>query len=543
MKYAIPILFVLLLTTPLWGQNQTVQEEGNVTYISSKNVYVKFSNTKHIQLGDTLVIFQSGKVLPVLIVDQKSSSSTICTPFGAAALKEGDKIYAKTIVPVEKPKKEEETKLDLPFDAADAPVVNNDPVIKPTEDVVEDVLFKEKIKGRVSAATYNNFSDFRNTTRMRYAFSFRGYNLNNSRWSVENYITFRHTADNLNEISSNIAEALKVYSFSVKYDFDATSSLTIGRKINPRFSSMGAIDGVQYEKGFGQFRLGAVAGTRPDFADYGFNPNLLQFGAYVGHVGNNPAKYTQTTLGMVEQMNSGNTDRRFVYFQHSSQLAKNLNLFSSFEVDLYENINGQVSNTAQLTNFYASLRYRLNRKLRFWASYDNRKNIIYYESYKNFIDQLIEDETRQGVRFGFSHKASKLITWGMSANARFQQSRANPTQNVSGYISFRNLPFINARATVRANYLQTDFLDSRIFSARFSKDLVPSKISAEVYYRWVDYLYKNNENGRVLHQNIGGASLNFRIQKNLSLYLYYEGVLDKPTTTYHRFNAKLIKRF
>ena len=110
---------------------------------------------------------------------------------------------------------------------------------------------------------------------------------------------------------------------------------------------MGAIDGLQFEKGFGNIRLGAIAGSRPNFQDYGFDFNLLQFGAYVSHVSNKPGNYATTTLGAVQQMNSGKTDRRFVYFQHSSQLAKNLNMFGSFEVDLYENINNEVSNTAR----------------------------------------------------------------------------------------------------------------------------------------------------------------------------------------------------
>ena len=131
-------------------------------------------------------------------------------------------------------------------------------------------FFKEKIKGRVSVASYSNFSDYQNWHRMRYGVSFRGYNLNDSRFSVESYTTFRHR---LND-TINIADALKVYALSVKYDFDKNSSITLGRKINPKFSSIGAIDGLQFEKGLGKISLGLIAGTRPDIRDYSFNPNL-----------------------------------------------------------------------------------------------------------------------------------------------------------------------------------------------------------------------------------------------------------------------------
>ena len=546
MKCTVQILFSLFVVNLAFGQNQPSFQSGLVTFISSKNVYVKFDSTKDIEVGDSLFVNHNGELAPALKVYQKSSSSVVCTSIGTHLLNKGDELIAKMIVVVQLPKVEEKKKeLDLPFTVEPPVNVPNDPVIKPIEeDEVEDVLFKEKIKGRVSAATYNNFSDYRNITRMRYAFSYRGYNLNNSRFSVENYMTFRHTSGEWHEVTDNIANALKIYSLSVKYDFDKTSSLTLGRKINPRFSSMGAIDGLQYEKGLGSFRLGAIAGTRPDFADYSFNPSLLQFGGYVSHVSSDPKKYSQTTLGLVEQMNKGNTDRRFVYFQHSSQLGKKVNVFGSFEVDLFENINGQKSTSPRLTNLYASLRYRINRNWRVSASYDNRRNIIYYESYKNFIDQLIEDETRQGLRFSINHRTSKLISWGINAGTRFQKSMANPSRNINGHVTISRVPFINARATLRANYLQTNFMDSRIFGIRLNKDLVPGKINGEVYYRWVDYLYKNNEINRMVHQNIGGASVSFRIQKNLSLYLYYEGVFDQqPSTTYHRFNAKIIKRF
>ena len=249
----------------------------------------------------------------------------------------------------------------------------------------------------------------------------------------------------------------------------------------------------------------------------------------------------QSTLGIIEQMNGGNTDRRFVYLQHSGSLAKGLHLFSSMEIDLYENINNEAKNTTQLTNFYVSLRYRFNRKWRVSAAYDNRKNIIYYESYKSFIDQLIQDETRQGFRMGISHRPFKNLSWGINGNIRFQKNGGNKSRNIGGYITMSRVPFINARASLRANLLQTSFIDSRNYSLRLNKEIIRGKVSAEAYYRWVDYNYLIGD--RVVHQNIVGASVSVRIQKSLSLFLFYEGVLENTNQNYHRFNAKIIKRF
>ncbi len=533
MRYLLLILFFYLGGLSLQAQDRIVTENGTVSFVSSRKAYVKFASTKAIEVGDTLFRQQAAELIPALVVENKSSTSTVCVPLEGIEIKVKDVFLFRKRVKAEKKKP-----IEVSPPASEELAINNDPVVKPEEDQQEEeVLFKEKIKGRVSAASYSNIADVGNRHRMRYAFSFRGYNLNNSRFSTESYITFRHT---LND-STSLAEALKVYSLNVRYDFDANTRITLGRKINPNFSSMGAIDGLQFEKGWGKFSAGAIAGTRPDFRDYSFNAQLLQFGAYLSYGSNRTGQFAQTTLGVIEQMNAGNTDRRFIYLQHSSTPVKNLSFFGSMEVDLFEKVNEQVNNRVQLTNLYATLRYRIGRRFRIFAAYDTRKNIIYYESYKNFIDQLIEDETRQGLRLGFSHRILKKLSWGANANVRFQQSQRNPSRNASGYITYSQVPFIKARVNLRASFLQTDYLQSQIFGIRLSKELIKGKVDADIYYRWVDYNYLLGD--RIVHQNIAGASLSIRLQKQLSLHLFYEGIQDLQKLDYHRVNVKLIKRF
>lgn len=539
MKYLLSCLVFLACTFSIQAQDRIVLETGNVSFVSSKNVYVKFKNTKFIQPGDSLFLKQAGSMIPVLVVDNKSSTSTVCTVIGGRTVKVKDAVIARTIIPAEKPKEEKPGKADVVPVNPNA-IIDNDLVIKAEEDQLEEeVLFKEKIKGRVSAASYSNLSNYANRHRMRYAFSLRAYNIKNSRFSTESYVTFRHT---LND-STRLAEALKVYNLNVKYEFSKNTHLTFGRKINPNFSSMGAIDGLQFQKGWGPLSAGLIIGTRPDFRDYSLNTNLLQYGAYASYIGSNPAKYSQSTLGFIEQTNQGKTDRRFLYFQHSSTLAKNLHLFGSMEVDLFANVDSVITNAAQLTNLYASLRYRFSNRFRISVSYDTRRNIIYYESYKNFIDQLTDDETRQGLRLGFSHRISKKLSWGANANMRFQQSQRNPARNASGYLNYSNIPLVKARLNLRASFLQTDYIQSQVFGIRLSKEFIRGRVNGDLYYRWVDYKYASED--RVVHQNIAGASLSVRIQKQLSLHLFYEGIQDNSDhkIQYHRVNIKLIKRF
>lgn len=535
MKKTSLVIFLALLSFALKGQDKIVYEEGKVSFLSSRNVYVKFLSTAKLNTGDSLFLGQNGDLIPVLIIENKSSSSTVCKPIGTIKLKVDDIVVAKIVIKAEKKEAKKEV---VPIaNVVDSTQLN---LTEEEKEPPKASLNKERIRGRLSVATYNSLSSYRNATRMRYAFLFRGHHLKNSKLSIDSYITFRHESGEWDKVQENLGNALKVFSLAATYDLNENVSFTLGRKINPKFSSVGAIDGLQYEHKLGNFQIGAILGSRPDFTDYSFNPNLLQVGAYVSHLTSGAKGYSQTTLGFIEQRNKNNTDRRFVYFQHGGDILKNVNLFGSMEVDLYQQINNIVNTSPQLTNLYVSLRVRMSRAFRFSVSYDNRKNIIYYESYKSFIDQLIDDETRQGFRAGFTYRPVKNISIGLHANTRFQQSKNNPSQNLSANVRIQNVPVINASASISANFLQTSYLQSQIYGLRLSKDIIPKILSADLYYRWVDYAYLSSDIN--INQQIAGASLSVRLVEKLSLNVFYEGVFEIPTV-YHRVNARIIKRF
>lgn len=530
------ILFLGVCTGAAFGQKDTILLKGAVSYVSSQNVYVKFASTEGINNGDTLYMSKNARLLPRLVVKDKSSTSCVCSPLLAEKAKVGEELFARTIA--KKDSKKEEPVVAVPTDS----------LIKASPEPIQTDLgkdeapdYKEKIKGRISAASYSNLYGSEATHRMRYAFTLQGNNIGNSRFSMDSYITFRHTIGEWEAVQTNFRDALKVYSFAVKYDLDKKSSITVGRKINQRISSMGAIDGIQAEKGLGNLLIGAIAGSRPDYLDYGLNFNLLQLGVYVGHASGKDNKFQQTTFAFIEQRNHSKTDRRFLYFQHSNSIFKDVNVFGSLEVDLFQNIHDTISNTLSLTNLYLSLRYKLTKNISLSASYDNRKNIIYYESYKSYIDQLIDDETRQGLRFNFNYRLFKTITWGVNASWRFQKDRANTSKNLNTYLNFSRIPWIKASASVTANLLQTNYLDSKIFGVRITKEVIPGKLTSDVYFRMVDYQYNSYE--YKIQQQIAGVDVSLNLTQKLAFHVYYEGTFDKKTDTLHRINTKIIQRF
>ena len=62
--------------------------------------------------------------------------------------------------------------------------------------------------------------------------------------------------------------------------------------------------------------IGALAGSRPDYSDYGFNTHLLQFGGYIALNTKNSKTFSETSVAFMQQMNGSNIDRRFIYFKH-----------------------------------------------------------------------------------------------------------------------------------------------------------------------------------------------------------------------------------
>ena len=514
--------------------------EGQVSYVSSLNVYVKFSNTESINKGDTLYIRTDSRLLPYLVVKDKSSTSCVCSSLVSDKISVGQAFYARV------PEKAAPVPT-RPVPKKDKPVVTDSlstapPVlITPESEEKVEPAFRQNIKARLSAASYSTIYGDEATHRMRYAFTLQGKHLGNSRFSTDNYIVFRHTLGDWQEVKDNLSDALKIYSLAVNYEMGQRGQVSLGRKINPRFSSIGAIDGLQVEQGLGKFQLGAIAGSRPDFQDYGINLDLLQAGAYIGHETNRNGNTEQTTLGVMEQRNGGNTDRRFVYFQHTSSLGKHLNFFGSMELDLYENIQNEARTHASLTNMYFSLRYRFSQKFNVALSYDSRRNIIYYESYKNYIDQLIDDETRQGLRLNVSYRPFKRVSLGGNANWRFQKSDINLSKNLNAYLNFSRIPVVKTDVSLTANLLQTNYLDSRMFGVRLNRELIPGKLNGEVYGRMLHYTYTVSE--FVLRQRIFGADLGMNLSRKLALHLYYEGIIDKENDTLHRANTKIMWRF
>jgi hypothetical protein len=538
MKLILFIFLLLLSGLNLKAQTTGESKVGTISYITAQNVYVKFESTDNIVVGDTLFITQDAKMIPVLVVKDLSSISCVCGAISSRKLSVGDMISSNKIYI--QPKATVEPVI-IPLNPA---VVKSDTVTAYKELSKE---LKQDISGRVSVSSYSNFSNVSDfSQRMRYTFSLNADNIGNSKLSGETYISFVHKINEWSEIQNDIYNGLKIYSLALSYAFDKSNIMWVGRKINPRLSSVGAIDGIQYEHKFKTISTGIYVGTRPDNMNYSFNSALFQYGGYIGHDYSTGKGSMQSTLAFIEQTNNGNTDRRFAYLQHSNSLITNLNFFGSVEFDFYNKVrNTQDStltqdNTPNLSNLYVSLRYRVIKQLTLSLSYSARNNIIYYETYKNIIDQLLEAATLQGYMFQVNIRPVKNFTIGANAGYRFSKQDPRPTKNLYTYLTYSNVPWLNASATISATLLETSYLSGNIYSVGLSRDLVPGKLYGGIGYRYVKYKFQSAETPLV--QNMAELNLTWRLMKKLSCSFNYEGTFEKGIN-YDRIYVNLTQRF
>jgi hypothetical protein len=510
--------------------------EGKVSYITSQNIYVKFENAGTVHTGDTIFIRKDEVLKPLLLAESVSSTSCVGKPLFQSDIKIADVVYVKITVS-NKVAKEQITQKASGTQSVKTDSLekssNNKPVPKPERE--------QKIRGRLSASSYSSFSnssDF--NQRMRYTFSMTADHISGSRFSTDSYILFTHKANHWNEVQDNIFNALKIYSLSVNYDITKNTRVLFGRKINPRIASVGAIDGLQTETSIKNFTFGAVVGSNPDYTDYSFNPKLFEYGAYLSHDFSNKNGPLVNSFAFFQQTNSGKTDRRFAYFQHDNSLIKNLNLFLSCEVDLFTVKDSIPTNTVSLTSLYLSFRYRFSRQLSVFASYDARKNVIYYETFKNYLDQMLEDATRQGYQFRINYNPGKQINTGISGGYRFRTNDINPTLNANAFLTFNQLPWVNASLSLSSNYLKTNYVDGLIYGIRINRDIIPSKLTSGIFYRLVDYKYLNINTHSLQH--MAEVELSWQITRKFSLSANYDGTFEKANK-YHSVYLNLIKRF
>jgi len=481
------ITFIALLSCfGLFSQESVLN--GEVSFVTSNNIYVRFDDTSLIKIGDSLRI-DGHKGEPCLLVNSKSTTSCVCRFLDDCEITKGEKVIF--IVP---------KRVNVSLVSEEKPKSTAEPV----ELEQADLLYPQEITARISASTYSLVANNREDRhRLMSRLSIDANHINDSKFSADVYMNFRQILNQGSTSSIQNNTRLRVFNFGVNYEASPTLNVTLGRNINPKIASLGAIDGLQAEKQFGHSYVGAIIG--------------------------------------IEQRGNGEIDRRYTYLQHSSTLFKKLNLFASAEMDIYSKMDLVAKNELRLTNLYTSVRYRFSRAVNAMVSYDARKRIIYYETYRSDLEQLLDDDlARQGFRTRVNFRPIKNVYTGFSYSKRFQSDQQNQSDNIYGYFTLSKTPYIEGRSSLSYNRNQSNYLLSNIASFRHSRTFMRNRLNTDLYYRFVHYDYANINDS--LLQHFVGADVSYNITRTLLFSVTGEYSMYNDSKNY-RIYTRIIQRF
>ena len=505
------------------------QTKGVVSFVTSQNVYLKFENTNQINPEDTIFIMVDGKPSPCLKIIQKSSISCLAEIIGDCPVSKDLEVFHKA-----KPKSES----------------NKIQALKPIEKEKEELIETEdststknkllnNLNGRVSLANYNTTNGTNSNNRTVGRVYLNAKEILGSKFNFKTYLNFNRVNKNINSANTQNTQ-FNLFQFDLTYRDDKGFSAGIGRNINNRFLSVGAVDGLHAEKVFEKFFTGAIIGFKPNPFNYNFSSNLFQAGAYAG-IFHDKNKLSNTTIGFVEQRNSNLTDRRYLFLQHQSNLTAKLNLFASAEADLFSvNLTGVSSSNLNLTSLFTSLSYRATKKLNLVATLDFRRNLILYQSYSDNLPILINNNPlKTGLRLRANYQISKNIYTGFGYNQRIQSDNNNDFYNISGFLSFSRL--LGGRLNLNFNQNQNEFFNYRTYSARYTYLFIHKKLDVSPYFRFNQFGYTKVE-GKAINQIYTGLDLHYSITKKLSIGTLFE-FSKREQSVYNRFNINIIQRF
>jgi len=487
MKKLLSIVFFLSIlgSVPTLGQVREVA--GEVSYVASENVYVRFGNTSDLTAGDTLYLGGA----PCLKVLQVSSVSAVTERIGACDPAVGDQVILRVV------KKEDNVSSETIV-----PVPTDEETLMSSDDSLSSLIKvtdrpkRDWADGRFSLASYSNYTPDDNEggyTRMVGRAYVNADRIGGSRWSFNTYLNFQEYIRSDNNPSSGRQTLLNVYRAAVTYQAKDSLTFTFGRAINTKVSSLGPIDGLQAEKYWGSFFAGAIVGSRPDLQDFSYDPSLFEYGAYAGLDRSKGDWRIQATAGFLEQRNQGKVDRRYLYFQESTSW-KNWYWFASGEMDIYENFDtASATNTFKLTSLYTSLRYRINRHWTAFASFDSRDRVIFFEQFDTEIERLLADQNvRQGYRARLNYRSSSGWSLGAVFNYRKELQTDNFSQFVQLYGMYR-LPVIGGNLSARYGQTTSRYLVTQLWSARYNRNWFNGKLYAGIYYRGLGYTNQISE--------------------------------------------------
>jgi len=506
-----------MMAQPLYAQYRDSVGMGTVSYISKLHVYVKFASTDGIERGDTLYFDSIGKQ-PALIIINKSSTTAICDPIDAELehFKKNTVLYGyfeKQRKPTARPKRTLATTSDSSVALSRAHGVRH-----------RSLRHRPRYSGRIILSSNSYFSQRTTSSvpgrhRMRTTFTFRGYHMHHMPLFVDVYGGTDYTVGQLEPepFGTNNVRLYRAYARYEGRAFDCS----LGRVMNRQVPAYGVVDGIQLAAKRRHWALGTVAGFIPDYRSATIHTDLSLMGLYLSF-NRQDSVYRHAHLGVFEQRYRGRTDRRFLYFQYYGQILPRWNIYAAGEFDLYEIVQQQVHHTFVLTNAYVNVSYYISRRWNLSLGYDNRRNIIYYEQWRDLPIEEWYNYHRQGYFFRMGIRPLRRMHISATTRWNFEKGMRTPeSRYVNLTAAYSRLPLIGARASLSYGLSENRYLHSTFLTARLSRSFFRHRLSLRLFYRRYQNRYLRSELSPSIRQTFG-LSATLRVVKRVQLTSYYQ---------------------
>ncbi len=506
------LLFIAILAIrSAWAQSN---DKGVVTYISAENVYVRFENTKNLNIGDTL--FKTSNQKPLLVLQKKSSTSTINSRISDETIILGDSFYG--VSKVVNTKLQADSQINLSSANHRIQKIRFIDTLKTTTVAPKAIANKWNWHGYTSVSTRYN-QTFNSESNRAYTQQFGRFNVKGVKKD-----SFRnsglHLSGNYQHFYSQFqtTEAPKwgrIYLNQAEFSTNLSShlDLKIGRGFQNGLSSIGALDALKLGLNIHQIRIEGVCGFSPEYRTHLFSTQMPVLGLSAKYQNHElPIKW-DVNMGWMNQYKGADLDRNLLLFQSS---AFNQNTYAFF---LLENDITQGFKNARVQSTYLSIQHKFNTKWNAFISYDTRTPWIFWQTYDQLtIDDLIEREAQRGFRFRVNYKQNRYLNWGIQSTLRTSNFRKE--MMLLG-LNVAHNHFIWKGSTLSYRLNLTDYLTWQNAQqiVRWSDYYKESTIS--IYYRSNIYS-RNSKISSIFNQSSVGAQWSFPIAKQYDLDAFIE---------------------
>ncbi len=459
-KYLIPITAQLLFNI-CSGDLRADDESGGgggdvarITYLAVEGIYINAGSEVGLAVNDTITITRNGKKLGLAVVSNISTKSAACNlisggnlirvkdnvSFGGKPISLGTKTEVETTLTTpskknnRKPKQKQRTnnrlKGNISFqnyyqqDMTGAKLSSYQPSVR-TSIRIED-LFDQGITFR-----------FRHRTRL--------YHRSREYTSWGNANEFNH----------------KVYEMAITSGNGPDSPHWGAGRIRASYvRGLGQLDGLYFVKPLNTYyKVGIVAGVVPDAYNTEIRINRRKVGLFVSwDKGEYESGHISMTAALSTSYEKDIVDREFFYWQGSYVRGTMIRLYQSMELDINRSWRFDAGGKRlSITNLFSTVNFSPIRQVGIYFSYDERKNIRYFE-YRNLQDEIFDDAVHRGFKVGIQIRPSNRISFNGNYGLRRRDGGISHNNKfVTGNLRISRFPFPSQSVMLRMSYMETMF--------------------------------------------------------------------------------------